>query len=287
MQNSQPVAPALIISTARLDPGTGAASIFSMVGRCAFAVCTAGELEIRILNERYTVTEGCMFACLPFVDVEVLSVRAETMITFGFMLVKDMLRMVNRQINTKNFSALQSHPVARIPAGHFERLMAEIRLYESECADRARSEEPDAVARISHVIIDLQARLLVALVIRIFFTEIPMEMCRQTHRDIVFQRFMLALYSNFREHRDVGFYASRSGMSPKYFSTVVRQLSGTSPSEWIETLVVAEAKSMLADVHRGIKDIASALNFPDAPTFSKYFRRATGLTPKAYRKTLL
>ncbi len=105
-------------------------------------------------------------------------------------------------------------------------------------------------------------------------------------RDLEYQQFMLTLYANFREHREVKFYAMRSGVSEKYFSTLIRELSGSTPSEWIETVVVGEAKTMLSDHQHSIKEIASSLNFPDAPTFTKYFQRVTGMTPKAYRKSL-
>ncbi len=91
------------------------------------------------------------------------------------------------------------------------------------------------------------------------------------------------MYFNVRKPRDVRYYAGLSGISEKYFSTLIRELSGTSPSKWIETVVMGEAKTLLQDEHMSIKEIASCLNFPDAPTFTKYFRRLAGVTPKAYR----
>lgn len=141
--------------------------------------------------------------------------------------------------------------------------------------------------QIHKEIISSHSRLIVAQVIKLYFANIPMDGSSHSHHDIIFQSFMLDLYENCRSHRDVRFYASRSGLSLKYFSTVIRLLSGIKPSEMIEMVVAGEAKSMLSDTTRSIKDVALSLNFPDTPTFTKYFRRITGITPKAYRNTLL
>ncbi len=141
-------------------------------------------------------------------------------------------------------------------------------------------------ARIQSDINAMQSQLIVAHVVKMYFADLQITTRGHSHRDLVFQRFILDLYANCRTHRSVQFYAERSGTSLKYFSTLVRELTGSTPSSWIETVVVAEAKSLLRDYHLSIKDIATAMNFPDAPTFTKYFRRITGSTPKAYRKSV-
>ncbi len=159
-------------------------------------------------------------------------------------------------------------------------------MYLNELADSVHGMRDNTCLEIHQEIINCHSRLIVAQVMEIYFTNMPMDVRAHTNRDIVFQLFILDLYANSREQRNVRFYASRSAVSPKYFSTIVRQLSGKSPSELIETVVVGEAKSMLKDFNRSIKDIATTLNFPDAPTFTKYFLRVTGMTPKAYRKSI-
>ncbi len=255
-----------------------------MTGRCAFVVCTEGDLEIKILNERYSVTDGCMFACMPFVNIEVMGVRRRSQVIVGYVSIEDVPRMINRWANTDTLTAIQNQPLVSISDAQFARLMSSIGEYQA-CCDEMRRDAPDTINnRLQQDIFDFQGRLIVAQVLKIYLDNMSMAISGHTHRDVVFQRFMLALYAGFREHRDVAYYAMRSGVSPKYFSTSVRRLSGKSPSEWIETVVVGEAKSMLNDVNRSIKDIATVLNFPDAPTFTKYFRRIAGISPKAYRR---
>ncbi len=274
----------LNLLTVHLDPENDTGRVFDMTRRCACAVCTEGDLHIRILNVEYHVTSRCVFACMPFVDIEVVSVSQPADIMFGYLQIEDMPRMINRRINTDNLSAIQNHPLVEVPEKDFQRLMTLFNDYEKDYSKVTSGIENNALNLMQQDIIELQCRLIIAQVLKIYFTYLPMEVKGYTHRNIIFQQFMLALYTNFREHRNVRFYAMRSGVSLKYFSTIIRQLSGASPSDWIETVVIGEAKSMLSDVNNSIKDIASALNFPDAPTFTKYFHRVTGLTPKKYRR---
>ena len=100
------------------------------------------------------------------------------------------------------------------------------------------------------------------------------------------------LFSNdlaqyFREHRDVGFYAAKVCLTPKHFSTVVRQETGHTAAWWIHRQVVSEAKNLLTmrpDLN--IQAVADQLGFADQATFSRYFHRETGLYPTEFRANI-
>lgn len=276
--------PSLRIDKVCLSPGESGGTVFDMTRRCAFAICTLGDFTIKILNVQYNVKARWGFACMPFVNIDVVEVAEASEIIFGSIRIEDVPGMINRWVNSDNLSAIQNCPLVKIPDTQFCRLIASIKNYSREIGETISGDTDNSCVQIQRDIIDFQSRLIVAQVLKLYFSSIHMEAGGHTHRDEIFQQFMLTLYSNFREHRNVSFYATRSGVSQKYFSTVIRQLSGTSPSEWIERVVAGEAKSMLSDINRSIKDIAATLNFPDAPTFTKYFRRVTGMTPKYYRK---
>ena len=97
------------------------------------------------------------------------------------------------------------------------------------------------------------------------------------------------LFSNdlaqyFREHRDVGFYAAKVCLTPKHFSTVVKQETGHTAAWWIHRQVVSKAKNLLTmrpDLN--IQAVADQLGFADQATFSRYFHRETGLYPTEFR----
>lgn len=284
-----PVQPSLKIVNLSLGPENIPKHIFDMSGRCAFVVCTKGGFDVKILNEINKIKCRTLLACMPFVNIDVVRISTQSEVIIGYINISDIPTMINRWINTNNLNFIQDHPTVEIPDTQFFRLRGLIFDYINDImTEQNQNEFPvpgNTGDRLRKDIIDLHGRLIVALVIKLFLSNREIEISGHTHDDVSFQRFMLDLYAHFRERRDVHYYASHSGVSIKYFSTKIRQLSGKSPSRWIETVVIGEAKSLLVEIHRSIKEIATILNFPDAPTFTKYFHRVTGMSPKYYRKT--
>ena len=98
-------------------------------------------------------------------------------------------------------------------------------------------------------------------------------------------QFNAAVIEHFRESREVTFYARMFNLSPKYFSTLIKQETGISASEWIDRYVVLQAKYLLD--HRrslNIQQIANHLGFSEQASFSRFFKKETGLSPKEYRE---
>lgn len=102
---------------------------------------------------------------------------------------------------------------------------------------------------------------------------------------IVFEKFLSLVSEYHMSNRTVSFYAERLCLSPKYLAKLVRTATGRSASEWIDGYVILEAKNMLRYSSLPVKEIVSRLHFPDVPTFHKFFRSRTGLTPLEYRRS--
>ncbi len=96
--------------------------------------------------------------------------------------------------------------------------------------------------------------------------------------------FIALVEKNYRKHRDLRFYADVLGLTQKHISTVVKQSSGKSATEWIERYVILDATVQLVSTDRTIKEIAYDLNFPSQSFFGKYFCRVVGISPAVYRK---
>lgn len=106
---------------------------------------------------------------------------------------------------------------------------------------------------------------------------------KQTRRDKIFQNFLVALHHNFHMHRDVRFYAEQQNLTPRYFTTLVHQVSGKTPLQWITLFVITEAKQLLSNPKISIKEVANKLNFTEQSFFGRYFKQYAGCSPSEYK----
>ena len=108
----------------------------------------------------------------------------------------------------------------------------------------------------------------------------------ETNTDkLVSIKFYNNLAKHFREHRDVDFYAEQASLTSKHFSKVIKQETGQSATYWIHNHVITEAK-MLLHIRQdlSVQAVANMLGFDEQATFSRYFRRETGLSPTEFRE---
>lgn len=105
----------------------------------------------------------------------------------------------------------------------------------------------------------------------------------RNRRKELYTNFLELLRTNYKQHRDLTFYASALCITPKYLSQVVREVSGRSAMLCIEEYVITECKALLSSTTMTIQQIADAMNFPSQSVFGKYFKRVVGVSPKEYR----
>lgn len=104
-----------------------------------------------------------------------------------------------------------------------------------------------------------------------------------SRQDEIVARFMQCVADNYRDHRDLGFYAEKLNLSLKYMSHVIYKQTGRHPSHWIRDHVILDAKTMLRSGRYNVQQVADKLNFPNQSFFGKYFKEAVGLSPKKWK----
>ena len=105
---------------------------------------------------------------------------------------------------------------------------------------------------------------------------------RNTH---LFNSFYDLLINNYKQQHEIAWYAERLCLTPKYFSGVIRQITGKSAAQWINEMLILQAKRLLY-THRdmNIQQIAYELGFKGNANFCRFFKDQTGLRPSEYRK---
>lgn len=107
---------------------------------------------------------------------------------------------------------------------------------------------------------------------------------KQGHCEVLFNEFMTLLQQHSKRERTVGFYARQLGITSKYLSSVVKEVSGKTAARWIDEAVILEAKALLKYSGMSIQEIAYHLNFSTQSFFGKYFKHHTGTSPSRYKR---
>ena len=74
------------------------------------------------------------------------------------------------------------------------------------------------------------------------------------------------------------------GYHEKYLSAVFSRTEGVTLKSYISQTRLKEAKRLLLEGGRSVSEVACALNFSGPHNFSRFFKNATGLTPREFRE---
>ena len=100
----------------------------------------------------------------------------------------------------------------------------------------------------------------------------------------LFNHFMMLMERDYKQSRDVNYYASLMNITSKYLTNIVRQVTGHTPKVIIDQYVILQVKMQLKRTSQSIKELAWEYHFADASFFCRYFKKHTGLTPQEIRR---
>ncbi len=81
-------------------------------------------------------------------------------------------------------------------------------------------------------------------------------------------------------------YADRMAIHVNHLNAAVHDVTGKSTTTHINERLLKEAKSLLAHTTWSVAEIAYSLGFEYASYFNNFFKKHSGITPLAFRKTL-
>lgn len=111
----------------------------------------------------------------------------------------------------------------------------------------------------------------------------PMENSYSSAQNL-FQRFLAILTHTELKHQPIQYYADLLFVSPKYLSTVCKQTSGKTASQWIIEFTLEDIRYQLLSTNHTLKEIANHLGFPNSSFFGKFVKQHFGVSPRALRE---
>ena len=113
----------------------------------------------------------------------------------------------------------------------------------------------------------------------------PLEGDSNSRQYDVYCKFIALLNKHAVEQRSVQYYANTLGISSKYLSYVCISYSNKNASTWIDEAVIQKAKALILVHHYTLSETSEILHFSSISSFSRFFTRVMGMTPKNFVKS--
>ncbi|MGN0232205.1 MAG: helix-turn-helix domain-containing protein [Muribaculaceae bacterium] len=105
-------------------------------------------------------------------------------------------------------------------------------------------------------------------------------------RERLFSKFIDMLSNMEVVEHGLSYYADKLYVTPKYLSTVCKQLSGRTALSWVNEKLIDSVRYHLEYTDLSAKEICHKLGFSSISFFGKYVKRHLGASPNEYRKRL-
>jgi len=115
----------------------------------------------------------------------------------------------------------------------------------------------------------------------------PADMVSMQHTKghLLVKNLLRLVEENYQKNLSINEYASMLAITPNHLTQLVKQVTGNTSAKLIQNKVIIETKRLLIHTEMTVTEIADFMNFTDQSYFTKFFKKASGITPLQYRKT--
>lgn len=243
-----------------------------------FALCTKGKAEYTVDTEKQIVNANDIIIVgeNQVVDDFQLSDDCEGV---AIMVSKEFLNLVISGVHELSslFLFSKNHPVCKLNEDEADTILDYFYLILKKVDDKEHRFRKDTVRMlITTMIYDLS---------NVIYQIQNATDKKQMRADSIFTEFINLVEHNFRNERRVSWYGLQLGITPKYLSETVKQVSHRTPNEWIDNYVLLEMRVLLKNTTKNIKEIAAELHFPNQSFLGKFFKEHIGVSPSEYRRS--
>ena len=248
---------------------------YSKLEEACIFLCLQGEAIIEIDSEEYRIvprTHGVLIPGIIIGDVRASDDFRASYVVFPQTLFHD----VTARLAPSFFRFLKEHPVVTLPGHRIPGIRRSVALIEELYHDtRNCFRQQILYNHIQSFLLDIYDKTH-----RQFLEHRTEDISRQEE---LFKQFVRLVHEHCTREREVRFYADRLCITPRYLSTVVQNVTGTTAKAIVDRHVMLEIKAMLKSSNLSIQEISNSLHFPDQSLFARYFKKHTGMSPRQYR----
>lgn len=239
-------------------------------------LCLDGAASFSIGTRNNDMLPGDMLIIVPFSNLEFTAIEDDFRGTLCIVEFEYVLSAVAPIRSVSNMQFVTLHPLSHPSDSDLKALITLIDLIEQR--HQFIGERPLAEMTISNLL-HVLAYLVMDTYLNVSQTETPTSDTKES----IMMNFHSNLSRDFATHRTVSYYARLQNLTTRYFSSIIKGVSGNTPLYWINIAVAAEAKRLMRNSKMSIKEIAYKLNFTSPTFFTRWFREFTGETPSQYR----
>jgi len=241
---------------------------------------TDGEMDIQIDYISYTVGKYSIALIMPMHIVHFVNGSDKLK---GWILIVSSAFIEARGFMSKKTSAISYMQLKKNPLTFFDHDE-----YKSLCVNL------EYIRGKMHQHIHFFQEEVMKLALQMFFTDLDNLYLKKgkyhitaslSRKEELFDDFQTLLWEHCKKNRNVKFYADKLCITTQYLSSILKEQSGKSASQWIQETLITEAKGMLKSPRVNVQQVANKLNFPDQSTFGKFFKKHTGISPMTFRKS--
>ncbi len=107
-----------------------------------------------------------------------------------------------------------------------------------------------------------------------------------SNKESIAMKFAMLVFENRETHREVAYYADQLCISPLYLTKIIQEVNGRSARDMIADYTIIGIKTLLRNADITIKDVVRHSGFSSQSSFSRFFRKHTGMSPSEYRRTV-
>ena len=260
--------------------------VISTFDCCGMFLCTGGEVEILFGEQSYRLRRGDMYIYVPSTIVRLLHRSEDAQGIMVEIELSFVLPLATGTLSVENLLNLRHAPCITLGEAEFRHLLTLAESLKQRIEQADLESLPMQRRILMQDILRSMAQTIFYEVVNLYYVNRPLAPLPQGKKELVFHHFMISLFQNYRTEREVAFYATQQHIDSRYFSTIIKEKSGSTPQQWIVQMVITEARQLLESSDLSIKEIAAKLNFPTQSFFGKYFKQYVGLSPKAYRQRI-